>query len=172
MGQIGPPIPLGGYVLQDNPLQSPPPGQCLPAQSPHSSPPTHLPWTPLPGQHLPTWSPHSSPPVHLPQLPPPGQHLPAWSPVPQHCCPFCAAFDIDALKHVAIHKKFMDAIECIELLCTASLDDPIAKLNDTLLDRLCNPPCTQLIIEDHAICFGIETYFALKHSAISAYESI
>ncbi|KAI6147877.1 hypothetical protein BKA82DRAFT_140091, partial [Pisolithus tinctorius] len=68
--------------------------------------------------------------------------------------------------------KQTDAIKFIDLLTVASLDDPVAKLDDAALYRLCNPPHAQLTIDNDAICFGIETYFALEHSAISAYESI
>ncbi|KAI6002365.1 hypothetical protein F5J12DRAFT_722964, partial [Pisolithus orientalis] len=60
----------------------------------------------------------------------------------------------------------------IKLLHAASLDDPVAKLDDAALHRLCNPLCTQLEIDDDVICFGLKVYFSLKHSAILAYESI
>ncbi|KIO01782.1 hypothetical protein M404DRAFT_149465, partial [Pisolithus tinctorius Marx 270] len=60
----------------------------------------------------------------------------------------------------------------IKLLRAASLDDPVAKLDDAALHRLRNPPCTQLEIDDDTIHFGLEVYFSLEHSAISAYESI
>ncbi|KIK13975.1 hypothetical protein PISMIDRAFT_53468, partial [Pisolithus microcarpus 441] len=63
-------------------------------------------------------------------------------------------------------------LQFINLLRTASLDDPVAKLDDFALSRLWSPPRTRLTIEDDAIHFGIETYFALEHSAITAYEFI
>ncbi|KAI6155007.1 hypothetical protein BKA82DRAFT_3952152, partial [Pisolithus tinctorius] len=63
-------------------------------------------------------------------------------------------------------------IQFIELLRTASLDDPVAKLDDTALHRLRNLPRYRLTVDDDAIRFGIESYFALEHSAISSYESI
>ncbi|KAI6025983.1 hypothetical protein F5J12DRAFT_715953, partial [Pisolithus orientalis] len=63
-------------------------------------------------------------------------------------------------------------IQFIELLCTTSLDDPVAKLDDAALHRLWNPPRDRLTVDDDAIRFGIESYFALEHSAISSYKSI
>ncbi|KIN95640.1 hypothetical protein M404DRAFT_101263, partial [Pisolithus tinctorius Marx 270] len=68
--------------------------------------------------------------------------------------------------------KHTDAIQFIELLHTTLLDDPVTKLDDTALHRLQNPPCYQLTVDDDVICFGIESYFVLEHSAISSYESI
>ncbi|KAI6025981.1 hypothetical protein F5J12DRAFT_965381, partial [Pisolithus orientalis] len=64
------------------------------------------------------------------------------------------------------------AIKFIDLLTEASLDDPVAKLDDAALYRLRNPPRARLTIDNDAIRFRIETYFTLEHSAISAYESI
>ncbi|KAI6145300.1 hypothetical protein BKA82DRAFT_127433, partial [Pisolithus tinctorius] len=68
--------------------------------------------------------------------------------------------------------KHMDTIQFIKLLHTALLDDPITKLDDAALHRLQNPPHNQLTVDDDVICFGIKSYSALEHSAISSYESI
>jgi len=120
---------------------------------------------------LPPRSPHSPPPPQSPRSPPCGPSPPPQSPRWDHCISR-TAFDIDVLKSVAIHPKHMDALAFVDLLHTASLDDPIAKLNDTALYRLWHPPHTQLTIDDEAVRFGIKTYFSLEHSANSSYESI
>lgn len=81
-------------------------------------------------------------------------------------------FGIDTLEHAAVHSKHTDAIQFIQLIYTASLNDPVAKLNDVALHRLHNPPHNWLIIDDNAICFGIESYLTLEHSAICSYKAI
>ncbi|KAG2342178.1 hypothetical protein BDR05DRAFT_976597 [Suillus weaverae] len=76
------------------------------------------------------------------------------------------------LERSAILPKHTDAIAFVKLLQEASLDDPVAKLDDAALTRLCNPYQTCLEIDSRAVQHRIATYFALGHSAIDAYKSI
>ncbi|KIK16602.1 hypothetical protein PISMIDRAFT_15723 [Pisolithus microcarpus 441] len=67
---------------------------------------------------------------------------PSYSPAQHHPSPSCTIFDINALTWVVVHPKQTDALQFIKLLRTASLDDPVAKLDDFALSRLWNPPRT------------------------------
>ena len=149
--------------------RSPPHGPFLPPRSP---PPPQSPQSPGHAPSLPPRSPRPPPRPQSPRSPPRGPSPPPQSPPRRDHRISRTAFDINALKSVAIHPKHTDALAFVDLLRTASLDDPIAKLNDTALYRLRHPPCTQLTIDDEAVRFGIETYFSLEHSMNSSYESI
>jgi len=119
--------------------RSPPRGPSLPPRLPRSPPPPQSPQSPGHVPSLPPRSPrppHSPPPPQSPRSPPHGPSPPPQSPPHRDHCISRTAFDIDALKSVAIHSKHTDALAFVDLLHTASLDDPIAKLNDTALYRL------------------------------------
>jgi hypothetical protein len=81
-------------------------------------------------------------------------------------------FNVDQLERAAVLTKHTDAIAFVKLLREASLDDPVAKLDDAALTRLRNPYETCLEIDSRAVWHRISMYFALEHSAIDAYESI
>lgn len=68
--------------------------------------------------------------------------------------------------------KQTDGVAFIKSLQVASLDYPVAKLDDVALNRLRNPHQTGLEIDSSAVRHGIATHFALEHLAINTYESI
>ncbi|KAG2347660.1 hypothetical protein BDR05DRAFT_868798, partial [Suillus weaverae] len=66
-------------------------------------------------------------------------------------------------------KEIMDFILAIR---HALLDDPIAKLSDDALERLCNPPQGPIIIDSPGVCQSIPMYLALEHASQDAYNHI
>ncbi|KAG1871140.1 hypothetical protein C8R48DRAFT_697807 [Suillus tomentosus] len=50
-------------------------------------------------------------------------------------------------------------------LKNASLEDPIAKLDDAALERLRNPPREPVVIDSPNIWHSISSYFALEHAS-------
>lgn len=121
--------------------------------------------TPL---HSPPHSPLHRSPSHSPPHPSPSlEHMPAHQDHDHDALldqRQCVAVDIDRLEACAVLPKQRDAIAFIHTLQNASLNDPSAKLSEEAL--------FQLAIDEAAIQHGISTYFALKHSAVAAYEHI
>ncbi|KAG1747773.1 uncharacterized protein EDB91DRAFT_1079495 [Suillus paluster] len=142
----------------DEPNMPPPDEPNVPPPNEPNIPPSDEPNVPPPNEP-------NVPPPDKPNMPPPDepQHLPR---------PLHHVFDIDQLEEEAVLPKQTDAVAFIKLLRVASLDDPVAKLDDAALNRLRNPYQTGLEIDSSAVRHGIATYFALEHSAINAYESI
>ncbi|KAG2348651.1 hypothetical protein BDR05DRAFT_874324, partial [Suillus weaverae] len=66
-------------------------------------------------------------------------------------------------------KEIMDFILAIR---NTSLDDPIAKLSDDALERLCNPPQGPIVIDSPGVCQSISMYLALEHASQDAYNHI
>ncbi|KAG1741396.1 hypothetical protein EDD22DRAFT_739205, partial [Suillus occidentalis] len=54
----------------------------------------------------------------------------------------------------------------------STLDDSLLPLDPDALDCLRNPPQHQLKIEDPHLHLAIDTYLALEHSAIEAYNNV
>ncbi|KAG1720844.1 hypothetical protein EDB19DRAFT_1646843 [Suillus lakei] len=63
-------------------------------------------------------------------------------------------------------------MEFILALWSASLSDPVVKLDKEARSNLRNPPCEPLDITNPIIRHSISTYYALEHSSQSAYEHI
>jgi hypothetical protein len=80
--------------------------------------------------------------------------------------------DVEALVEIAVLPKIKDAMEYILALKNATLEDPIAKLNDEALDRLRNPLRGPIIIDSPGIRHSISTYLALEHASQDAYDRI
>ncbi|KIK11130.1 hypothetical protein PISMIDRAFT_57788, partial [Pisolithus microcarpus 441] len=57
-------------------------------------------------------------------------------------------------------------------LASATLEDPVAKLGPSALDRLRNPPRRPLRIDNPGHRHSISTYLATEHSSKDAYEKI
>ena len=58
----------------------------------------------------------------------------------------------------------------INIVCNMSLEDPLAKLSPTMLNRLCNLPTSTLQIISPGVKHSIMTYLALKHAFHDAYK--
>ncbi|KAG0694911.1 hypothetical protein DFH29DRAFT_880367 [Suillus ampliporus] len=109
-----------GHPLNVPPSHKP---NAFPPNEPNTPPPDE-PNTPPPNEL-------NTPPPDKPNTPPPDkpQHLPQ---------PLHHVFNIDQLEEEAVLLKQTDAVAFIKLLWVASLDDPVAKLDDATLNRLHN----------------------------------
>ncbi|KAG1905036.1 uncharacterized protein F5891DRAFT_922501, partial [Suillus fuscotomentosus] len=65
-------------------------------------------------------------------------------------------------------QKMKDSMEFVLALKNASLDDPLAKLSDDVLDRLRNPPQGPIIIDSPGVRQSISMYLALEHGSQEA----
>ncbi|KAG1736156.1 uncharacterized protein EDB91DRAFT_1022677, partial [Suillus paluster] len=63
-------------------------------------------------------------------------------------------------------------MDYILALKNVSLEDPIAKLDDTALERLRNPPREPVVIDSLSIRHSISLYLALEHASQEAYNRI
>lgn len=82
------------------------------------------------------------------------------------------AIDIDELSRVTVIPKLRHNMEYVSLLRNASLEDPIAKMTPAQLNRLRNPPETQIPINNPGIRHSITTYLALENSSQKAYNDV
>lgn len=82
------------------------------------------------------------------------------------------AIDIEELARQAVLAKIKTAMDFILALRSASLDDPVAKLNEETRSNLRNPPREPPDIINPIIHHSISTYYALEHSSQTAYERI
>ncbi|KAG2348889.1 hypothetical protein BDR05DRAFT_973113 [Suillus weaverae] len=73
---------------------------------------------------------------------------------------------------MAVLPKMKETMEYILALRNASLEDPIAKLDDTALERLRNPPREPVVIDSPSIRHSISSYLALEHTSQEAYNRI
>jgi len=80
--------------------------------------------------------------------------------------------DVEALSQMAVLPKIKETMDYILALQNASLEDPIAKLDDTALERLCNPPREPVVIDSLSIQHSISLYLALEHASQEAYNRI
>ncbi|KIK91217.1 hypothetical protein PAXRUDRAFT_13898 [Paxillus rubicundulus Ve08.2h10] len=155
----------------DSPLLSPP---CSPAPfGPPQSPPPPLspPRSPAPlgpPQSPPPPSPPSPPcspaPLGPPQPPPANNNIYECRPRPD--------VDIEALAHSATFQPMLHTMSFIQELRNASTTDPVAKISDEVLDRLCNPLNVPLVIDNSGVRHSISTYLALEHLSQVTYEAI
>ena len=60
----------------------------------------------------------------------------------------------------------------INIVRNASLEDPLAKMSPTMLNRLRNPPTSTLQIISPGVKHSITTYLALEHASRDAYEKV
>ncbi|KAG0699716.1 hypothetical protein DFH29DRAFT_35339 [Suillus ampliporus] len=82
------------------------------------------------------------------------------------------AIDIEELAQRAVLPKIKMTMEFILALRSASLGDPVAKLDEEARSNLRNPPREPPDITNPIIRHSISTYYALEHSSQSAYERI
>ncbi|KAG1884124.1 hypothetical protein F4604DRAFT_1919966 [Suillus subluteus] len=80
--------------------------------------------------------------------------------------------DVEALAQMAVLPKMKETMDYILTLNNASLEDPIAKLDDTALERLRNPPQEPVVIDSPSIRHSISSYLALEHASQEAYNRI
>jgi hypothetical protein len=80
--------------------------------------------------------------------------------------------DVEALAQMAVLPKMKEMMEYILALRNASLEDPIAKLDDAALERLRNPPREPVVIDSPSIRHSISSYLALEHASQEAYNRI
>ncbi|KAG2337362.1 hypothetical protein BDR05DRAFT_895382 [Suillus weaverae] len=73
---------------------------------------------------------------------------------------------------MAVLPKMKETMEYILALRNASLEDPIAKLDDAALERLRNPPREPVVIDSPSIWHSISSYLALEHASQEAYNQI
>jgi hypothetical protein len=66
----------------------------------------------------------------------------------------------------------LQSISFIQALQRSTLDDNLSPLDPDALDCLRNPPQHQLKIEDPHLRLAINTYLALEHSAVEAYNNV
>jgi hypothetical protein len=141
----------------------PTPELCLPTPVPHLPTPELCPPTPVP--HLPTLEPH--PPI-------PDAHM--LQQQPEHGIKFKHRqplnINIEALAQLAVLPKIQETFEFILALKNASLEDPVAKMNDEVLERLWNPPKVPLEINNPGICHSISMYLALEHASQDVYNRV
>ncbi|KIK90751.1 hypothetical protein PAXRUDRAFT_151248 [Paxillus rubicundulus Ve08.2h10] len=142
----------GSPPLLDSPPPSPPhsPAPLGPLRSPPPPPPPSPPRSPAP--------------LGPPQPPPANNNIYERRPRPD--------IDIEALARSVMFQPMLHTMSFIQELRNASTTDPVAKLSDEVLDRLCNPPNVPLVIDNPGIRHSISTYLALEHSSQVAYEAI
>lgn len=69
--------------------------------------------------------------------------------------------DVEALAQMTVLPKMKETMDYIFALKSASLEDPIVKLDNAALERLCNPPREPVVIDSPSIWHSISSYFAL-----------
>ncbi|KAG1833099.1 hypothetical protein EV424DRAFT_1480170, partial [Suillus variegatus] len=69
-------------------------------------------------------------------------------------------------------RRTIQDVDLDEIQRLASIDDSLSPLDPDALDRLRNPPQHQLKIEDPHLRLAIDTYLALEHSAVEAYNNV
>ncbi|KIK98409.1 hypothetical protein PAXRUDRAFT_49537, partial [Paxillus rubicundulus Ve08.2h10] len=84
----------------------------------------------------------------------------------------CPDIDIEVLQHSATFQPMLDTMSFIQALRSTSTTDPVTKLSDNALNRLCNPPNIPLLIDNPGVQHSIFTYLALEHSSQVAYEGV
>lgn len=84
----------------------------------------------------------------------------------------CPNIDVEVLAQMAILSKIKETINYILALRNVSLEDPIAKLDDATLERLCNPPREPVVIDNLSIQHSISSYLTLEHASQEAYNCI
>ncbi|KAG2076100.1 hypothetical protein BDR04DRAFT_1133197 [Suillus decipiens] len=162
----------------------PTPEPCPPTPEPRL--PTPEPCPPTPEPCLPT--PEPCLPTPEPCLPTPEPRLPTLEPCPptpdahvlqqqpEHGIKFeCRQplnINIEALAQLAVLLKIQETFEFILALKNASLEDPVAKMNDEALERLRNPPKVPLEINNPGIRHSISMYLALEHGSQDAYNRV
>ncbi|KAI6043170.1 hypothetical protein EDC04DRAFT_2891181 [Pisolithus marmoratus] len=103
--------------------------------------------------------------LHVHDAPNPVQHPPDDEETPisvlptiQHQQRTCPVVDIEALTVTAILPSMKQTMCFIKSLKNVSLDDPITKLSEESLKRLCNPLPQPISIESMGTCYSIATY--------------
>ncbi|KAG1726307.1 hypothetical protein EDB19DRAFT_2028426 [Suillus lakei] len=135
--------PLPGTPDPPSPRTPNPPSPRTPDPPPPRTPDPPPPRTPDP------------PPPRTPDPPPPRTPDPPSPRTPDPPRPLHHVFNVDQLERAAVLPKHTDAIAFVKLLREASLDDPVAKLDDAALTRLRNPYETRLEIDSRAVRHGI-----------------
>jgi hypothetical protein len=80
--------------------------------------------------------------------------------------------EIQRLANVGGQKDVLQSISFIQALQCSTLDDNLSPLDPDALDHLRNHPQHQLKIEDPHLHLAIDTYLALEHSAVEAYNNV
>ncbi|KIK29823.1 hypothetical protein PISMIDRAFT_88326 [Pisolithus microcarpus 441] len=80
--------------------------------------------------------------------------------------------NIQELSECVILPKLQETMQYIAALASATLNDPVTKLSQTALDRLRNPPCQPLWVDNPGHHHSISTYLATEHASKDAYDKI
>ncbi|KIK26896.1 hypothetical protein PISMIDRAFT_94090, partial [Pisolithus microcarpus 441] len=80
--------------------------------------------------------------------------------------------DIEALSQSAILPHMRESMQLIQALASASLEDPVSKLDDDALSRLRSPPNYAVSIESPGVRYSISTYLALENASQKAYNRV
>lgn len=80
--------------------------------------------------------------------------------------------NLDNLSQVTSLPKLQQALKFISVVRDATFEDPIAKMTDTMLNRLRNPPQAPIQIDNSGVRHSISTYLALEHASQTAYERV
>ncbi|KAG1893061.1 uncharacterized protein F5891DRAFT_963520 [Suillus fuscotomentosus] len=80
--------------------------------------------------------------------------------------------DLDQLAYLAVLPDMQTSMDFILALRSASLDDPIAKLDEDAKKNLREPLRELPNVVDPIVRHGITMYYALEHSSRNAYERI
>ncbi|KIK23570.1 hypothetical protein PISMIDRAFT_10878 [Pisolithus microcarpus 441] len=104
--------------------------------------------------------------------PPPPDRMDRAPPKIMYQCRVRPHINIQDLSRRIVLPKLQETMSFILALASATLDDPVTKLSPLALDRLRNPPCQPLRIDNPRHHHSISTYLATEHSSKDAYEKI
>ncbi|KIO04827.1 hypothetical protein M404DRAFT_142201, partial [Pisolithus tinctorius Marx 270] len=82
------------------------------------------------------------------------------------------AIDIEALAQSAVLSSMHKSMQFIQALANVSLEDPVSKLDEEALARLCSPPDHVVSIDSPGIRYSISTYLALENASQKAYNRV
>ncbi|KIK17012.1 hypothetical protein PISMIDRAFT_112278, partial [Pisolithus microcarpus 441] len=145
----------------------------FPSPSPPHSPPDGTEMAPPP---LPDETDGPPPPLpdetHASSPPPPPDRMDSNPPEITYQRRARPQINIQDLSEHVVLPKLRETMQFVSALASATLEDPVTKLSQLALERLRNPPCQPLRIDNAGHRHSISTYLATEHSSKDAYEKI